>query len=329
MLATVPLNASGVAAYTTSSLPAGDNYIQAFYQPTGGFLSSTSPNLDLEIVALPLATVTASPTQGRIPVSEPLSVTITVSGTFGNPTPTGSVTLTSGSYSSGSTTLNGGGVTITVPADSLAVGQDMLSVQYSGDSVYGTASATSSVTVTPPIAVSGTAVSISPGATSGNQSTITVTPYGGFTGSVALTAEVTTSPYGATDLPTLSFGTTNIVNITSNAAGTATLTITTVAPVGCPQAVHVGSATRWLFPTGLSLACIALFITPRGRRRRHLLTMLLGLTSLVACGGSRGGSGGGTCTPQSPGTTPGNYTIAVTGTSGSAAANGSVGLTVQ
>jgi hypothetical protein len=306
LLATVPLNASGVATYTTSSLPAGTIYIQAIYQPTGGFLGSSSQNLPLQIVALPVATVAVS-NPGTIATIQALDVTITVNGTFGNPTPTGSVTLTSGSYSSGSTTLNGGSVTITVPAGSLAVGLDTLSVQYSGDSVYGAATGTGSVMVTLPIAISGTAVSVSPGASSGNQSTITVTPYGGFTGSVALTAEVTSSPAGATDLPTLSFGTTGIVKITSDAAGTATLTITTVAPVGCSQAVHVGSATRWLFPSGLTLACIGFLATPGRRHRRHLLPMLLvlvGLTSgLIACGG---GGGGSTCNVQSPGTTPGN-----------------------
>jgi hypothetical protein len=329
LLATVPLNASGVATYTTSSLPAGTTYIQAIYQPTGGFLGSSSQNLPLQIAAVPVATVAVS-NPGTIATIQPLHVTITVSGTSGNPTPTGSVTLTSGSYSSGSTTLNGGSVTITVPAGSLAVGQDTLSVQYSGDSVYSAATGNGSIVVTPPFAISGTAVSVSPGATSGNQSTITVTPSGGFTGNVTLTAAITSSLAGATELPTLSFGATGIVNIMSGAAGTATLTITTVAPVGCSQAVHVGSATRWLFPSGLTLACIVFLATPgRGHRRRLLpmLLVLVGLNSgLIACGG---GGGGSTCTVQSPGTTPGNYIITVTGTSGSITTNGSVSLTVR
>lgn len=328
LLATVPLNPSGVATYTTSSLPVGTAYVQAIYQPTGGFLGSSSQNLPLQIVANPVATVAVS-NPGTIATIQPLDVTITVSGSFGNPTPTGSVTLTSGSYSSGSTTLNGGSVTITVPAGSLAVGHVTLSVQYSGDSVYGPATGTGSVTVTLPIVISGTAVHISPGATSGNQSTITVTPYGGFTGSVALTAAVTSSPAGATDLPTLSFGTTGTVTITSDAAGTATLTIMTVAPVGCSQAVRAGSSARWLFPSGLTLACIVFLVIPGHGHRRRVLPMLLVLVGvtigLIACGG--GGGGGSGCT--SPGTTPGNYSITVTGTSGSITANGSISLTVQ
>ena len=330
LLTIVPLNASGVASYSTSSLPAGTTYVQAIYQPTGGFLGSSSLNLPLLIAALPVATVTVSPNVGSIATVQALSVTITVSGTTGNPTPTGSVTLTSGGYSSASTTLNDGSATIDVPAGSLAVGNDTLTSGYSGDSVYGAATGTGSVVVTLPFAISGTLVSVSPGSTSGNQSTITVTPSGGFTGNVTLTAAITSSPAGATDLPTLSFGTTGSVNITTAAAGTATLTITTAAPVGCPQAAYVGGTTWWWFPGDLSLACILLFATRRrGHWRRGLamLLLLIGLTNgMMACGG---GGGGRTCIPVSPGTTPGNYIITVTGTSGSVTSNGSVDLTVQ
>lgn len=330
LLVTVPLNASGVATYMTASLPAGTTYIQAIYQPTGGFLGSSSPNVPLQIAAPPVATVAVSPNPGSIATIQPLNVSITVSGTTGNPTPTGSVTLTSGSYSSASTPLSGGTVTINVPAGSLVPGNDTLTVQYSGDSVYSAATGTGSVVVTLPFAISGTQLSIPPGATSGNQSTITVTPSGGFSGNVALTAALMSSPAGATNLPTFSFGTTASVSITTAAAGTATLTVTTVAPVGCPQAASVASANRWLFACDLLLACILLLAKPRRsrwHRRLSIVLLLLGLTGcLAACGG---GGGGGKCTVVLTGTTPGNYVITVTGTSGSVTANGSVSLTVQ
>lgn len=331
LLAAVPLNASGVAVYSTASLPAGTTYVQAIYQPTGGFLASSSENLPLQIVAPPVATVTVSPNPGSITTLQPLSVTITVNGTTGNPTPTGTVTLMSGTYSSGATPLINGTVTINVAVSSLAVGNDTLTVQYSGDSVYSKATGTSTVMVSLPIAISGTAVSVSPGATTGNQSTITVTPLGGFTGTVALTAALTSGPPGAANLPTFSFGTTGSVNITAAAGGTATLTFTTVAPVGCSQVASVGGTTAWLFPLELILACVLLFAKPwRGwwRQRFVVLLVLVGLTSyLAACGG--GGGGGGTCTPLSAGTTPGNYVITVTGTSGSVTAIGSVSFTVR
>ena len=330
LLATVPLNASGVASYTTSSLPSGTTYVQAIYQPTGGFLSSSSENLPLQVIAPPIATVSVSPNLGSISSVQALNVTIAVNGNTGNPTPTGSVTLSSGSYSSASTVLNAGGATITVPAGSLAIGNDTLTVQYSGDSVYAVATGTAVVVVTSPFAISGSAVTVSPGATSGNLSTITVTPTGGFTGTVVLAATITSSPAGATNLPTLSFGTTGNVSITTAAAGMATLTISTAAPVGCTQAADFGRTVRWGFPVSFALACVLLFATPwrrSGRRQLATLLLLFGLLiNATACGG---GGESGTCTSQSPGTTPGNYTITVTGTSASITANGSLSLTVQ
>jgi parallel beta-helix repeat protein len=335
LLPTVPLNANGVATYTSSSLPSGTTYVQALYQPTGGFLASSSQNLPLQIVAPPVATVTVSlsPSLGSVPTGQPLIATITASGNSGNPTPTGSVTLTSGSYLSAATSLNNGSATITVPAGSLAVGNDTLTIQYSGDSVYGTASGTSSITVTGPFAISGTPLIISLGATSGNQSMITVTPSGGFTGNVALTAAVASSPPDATNLPTLSFGTTGNVSITTASAGTAMLTISTASPQGCSQSAKRGRSIPWWPEGGLTFACILLLVTPRRgawRRRLAILLLLAGLmSSATACNGGSGAGSKGTCTVLTSGTTPGTYIITVTGTSGTTTAIANVALTVQ
>jgi hypothetical protein len=78
-------------------------------------------------------------------------VTIGVSG-GDNPTPTGSVTLTSGSYTSAATTLVSGSATISVPAGSLATSTDTLTATYTPDSgsslTYNSAIGTNSVTVT-------------------------------------------------------------------------------------------------------------------------------------------------------------------------------------
>ena len=82
--------------------------------------------------------------------AQSLSVTIKVAGT--GTTPTGSVVLSSGSYTSSATTLSSGSATITIPAGSLATGSDTLTAKYTPDSAssatYNSASGTASVTVT-------------------------------------------------------------------------------------------------------------------------------------------------------------------------------------
>ncbi len=280
-------------------------------------------------IALLSPMVTVTPSASSITTMQSLNVTVAVSGGSGNPTPTGTVALTSGTYSSGTATLSSGSVMITIPAGSLAVGTDTLTGSYSGDSDYTAATGTSSVTVTvASFTIIGTPVSVAPGATTGNTSTITVTPAGGFTGSVTLTAAVTSSPAGAQDLPTFSFGSTSPVVITGTAAGTATLTISTTAPTRGALAYPARPGVRWYAAGVTGLAFILLVGVPaRGRSKRTRLGALVFLTilagGLLACG-SGGGSG-----PSNPGTTPGTYTITVTGTSGSTTATAPVTLTVQ
>jgi hypothetical protein len=185
------------------------------------------------------------------------------------------------------------------------------------------------------IAISGTSVSVVPGATTGNTSTITVTPSGGFTGSVALTASITSSPTGSQNLPTLSFGSTTPVNITGFSSGTAILTITTTAATSSALTYPKRPGAPW-YAGGSALACLVLMVIPARRRRGRamlgMLALMVALSSgVLACGGSLGsgggsggGGGGGTA-----GTTAGTYTITVTGTSGTLSQTGAVTLTVQ
>ncbi len=183
------------------------------------------------------------------------------------------------------------------------------------------------VNVPPSFTVSGSAVSVMPGATTGNTSTITVTPAGGFTGSVALTASVTSNPAGAQNPPTLSFGATNPVSITGSAAATATLTISTTAASIGALAYPERQRGRWYSTGSTALACVLLFGIPARRRRWQtmlgMLALLVALTGgVLACGGGGGGSG-------NPGTSAGTYTVTVMGTSGTTATTGTVPLTVQ
>jgi FG-GAP-like repeat len=193
-----------------------------------------------------------------------------------------------------------------------------------------------SVTVTAYVAPSftltnGGAITISsPGATSGNTTTITVMPSGGFIGNVVLTAALATSPSGATDPPT--FGLTSPVILNGVANGTGTLTVTTTAVTSGALVRPESVGAPWYTAGGTALACLLFFGIPARRRRWRTLVgmfVLLALLSggLVSCGGkSKGGGGGG---GGNPGTTAGTYTITVTGTSGSIMQTTTVTLTVQ
>lgn len=192
------------------------------------------------------------------------------------------------------------------------------------------------IPVNPTLAMAGTAVSLAPGATTGNTSTITVTPGGGFTGSVALTAAVTSSPQGAQDLPTVSFGSTSPVNIGGTSAATATMTIATTAASTSSLKRPGGSRMPW-YGAGSVLACLLVVLVPRRRQGWRALAgmtaIALMLTTVASCGGgganSGGGGGGGGGGGSIAGTTAGSYTITVTGTSGSVTTQCTVALTVQ
>ena len=211
------------------------------------------------------------------------------------------------------------------------VGDYVVEITATLGSVVDTAVVDVTVTAAPSFTISGPSVTVVPGATTGNTSTITLTPTGGFTGSVALTATVTTSPAGAVSPPTFSFGSTSPVSITGANAGTATLTIATTAGGSCSQAYQTQRGIPWYAGGGAVLACALFFGIPARRRRWRtmagMLALLAALTGgVLSCGGS---SGSGCPSLLSSSTSPGIYTVTVTGTSGAVTAAGTVTLTVQ
>jgi hypothetical protein len=147
-------------------------------------------------------TVTVIPAASSVTTAQSLMVTITVSGGSEKPIPTGTVVLASGSYSSVAISLVGGQATLSIPAGSLAVGDDTLTASYTPDassSVYSASTGVAHVTVTPapPAAtLSSTSLSFSTsvGATSAAQN-IQLSNTGG---SALTISAVTLSGSGAT-----------------------------------------------------------------------------------------------------------------------------------
>ena len=178
-------------------------------------------------------------------------------------------------------------------------------------------------------------ISVSPGATTGNTSTITVIPHNGFTGVVALTCAFMSN--AATNPATCSLSPAS-VEITNGGALTSTLTINTTGATSAQKEVK---KLFWPSTSGAAVAFLLFFLAPR--RRSHWLGML-GLLVVFAglagmgCGGSggNGGSGagagsnsGGSGGGGNTGTTSGSYTVTVTGTTGSASQMTAVTLTIN
>jgi hypothetical protein len=217
----------------------------------------------------------------------------------------------------------------------IASGTCTIDATQAGNSTYAAATMvpqtfTVNLPATPTFTIAGIAVSVTSGATTGNTSTITVTPAGGFTGTVNLSCAI--SPMAASKPVTCSLSPASVA--ISGAAQTSTLTVSTTAATTCSSAlVHPKlPGEPWYAAGGATLACLLLFGIPARRRSwRTMLGMLALLAALsggvLACGGGGGGSGNN-CTSSS-GTTAGTYTITVTGTSGTITATSTITLTVQ
>ncbi len=260
------------------------------------------------------AMVTVTPSATNITSIQGLTVTVTVAGTGGFPTPTGTVTLSDGTSYNSSATLSGTGTaSFTIAAGALPAGTDTLTGTYSGDSTYSTDSGTAVVTVT---AVAFTLSATSPNPASvtrgiGSSSTLTVSSKNGYVGSIALTCAVTGSPAGAVNLPSCTIATSPIVLSATTTTATTTINITTTQPVAALERPRTGG---WEGAGGAVLALLVFFGIPSRRRGWRGLVALLLMTaaflSVSACGNSGGNGGGG----GNPGTTAGNYTFTITGT---------------
>lgn len=197
-----------------------------------------------------------------------------------------------------------------------------VSVTVTGTSATLSAATTLLLTVTPApsFVITGPAISIPAGASTGNSSTVLVTPTGGFTGTVQLACTI--SPSSAANAPSCALQP-NSVTLAGTAAQTSTLTVTTTAPT------HAANGSQWLQSAagGTVFACLLCFGFS-GRRRRFAALGALALAaslSLSGCGGATSSTAG----PGSPGTASGAYVATVTGSSGTTVASGQIALTIQ
>jgi hypothetical protein len=317
-----------------AQLATGANTITASYSGDSNYLASTGTT-----------TITASPSSFQLKApalsilagsttANTATLSVVPSGTFAGP-----VNLSCAVTSSPANATSP--VTCTVPASILVPGTGIATgaltinstaatssgsyvVTIAGkDAATGTitATTTSTVTVTTPpgIVLSSSPVSFTAGSSTGNTSTLTVTPTGAFTGAVSLSCAVTTIPANAIDPVNCGLSASS-VTISGTTPATSTLTLASTAR----PTVALGPAGDLMRGVGGTVVAFGLFFGLPTRRRRHLrllpILAVVSLGSLGGCGGGSGtgGTGGGTSgtgggsAPAPSGTSAGNYVVTIT-----------------
>ena len=246
---TIPANTLPIGSTTVTANYSGDKY----YSPQ----STTGPvNTKSSGTLSPNVTVTAPTTT----VSYPVTVKVSA-GTSGNPTATGSVSITNGAKYGSSATLTNGVATFTITSG-LTSGANTLTATYLGDSNYTSGTGTATVAI-----ASASSISFTPSSPSivVNQSlpvTITVATATGLaapTGTITLSSGTYTST--ATQLAAGSAAITIPAN--SLAVGTDTLTATYSGDVNYLAATATETVTAAAPPPpGLKIAALPLTVTP-------------------------------------------------------------------
>ena len=240
------LDVEGVASIgLPASTPAGTYQITVSYPGDANYTSISISGKFTVVAAAGIATTTtASATPTATSPTAPITINLTITGTAAGGVPTGSVLVDESGNALGSLTLPSSGTgssftgSFTLDSRSLIQGTNVITLQYSGSSVYAPSFAlvtvTNGVAATPGFTLSNSGnFAVAQGST--GTATVTATPAGGFTGAIALSCAVT--PTTGTSVPTCTVGSTTIAG-SSATMSTVTLTTTSTTTPG-PYTVTV------------------------------------------------------------------------------------------
>lgn len=282
--------AGGIANITipVNSLSAGTPTLTATYMP-----GSASANLYTTSVGTASITVsTLTPTvavmlsSASITTAQSVQATVTVSGGSGNATPTGTIALAGGGYTSSAITLANGGAAFSIPAGALSVGADTLTATYTPDTssiaTYSIATGSASITVvvpnpspvissiSPAIATAGSAAFTL--SVSGSNFISSSTLYWGttalatqFVSATQLTAQVSAADIaspGAASItvqnPAPGGGTSNALQFEVDSSGAAAPSFATVTATIAPGASATYAVTLPSGATNITASCLNL-----------------------------------------------------------------------
>jgi Bacterial Ig-like domain (group 3) len=308
LLNTATVNSSGMASFTTSSLPAGSDEIKCTYSGNIDFAASASAAVTEIVTGTTTLTATstaisASPSSPVVSQSVTLTATVTPAPTGA---PLGTVDFFDGSTLLNTATVNSSGIA-TFTTTGLPAGSDSLTAAYSGNAAFA-ASTSNAFTVTvgtaPAFAIAASSSSVTVAAAGSANVNITVSAVGGtYNGTVTLAA--TGLPAGAT----ATFSPATVVPGGSSAPTTLTIQ-TSTQTAGFPARHQSG-----LPFTSMFLAAGVCVIGSKYRRVAKSLPMVLAVATLAVGTLSLAGCGGGTTMSAPPGPQSKSYVITVTGTS--------------
>lgn len=353
---TFSINSAGHAEDQLSDLTVGAHTLSGTYSGDTSYNAVTTAVVDNVTVTQAATNNVLTPAANPVQANQATTLSVAIlTQSISTQGPTGNVTFKDGSTTIGTvaavpvgaTATTFAGATATLSTTFTTLGTHSLTAVYAGDTNYSTSTSTAvpvTVTSTGSFTLSSSALTLSSstGAQPGS-STITVTPTGGFTGNVVVTAG--TLPPGVTcpNSPlTINVTGTTAVSMPLNCQVTAnsspTLSAANIsesqmyeakaAPVAPSTAGSKGGAKGWwALSAGSGFAALLLIFLPGGRKRLHA-ALGLGLVCLLSftlgCGGyGGGGGGGGGLTATTTGTTvnadkvmsgsPFTFTVTVTG----------------
>jgi len=327
----------------TSQYAAGTGYDQAsglgsvdFYNLLMAWPTSTSSGAASTTT---LSAVTTTPSLGE---NDTIAITVASASSSVTTTPTGTLTIAV----DGNTQTSALALTNSSAAyifSSAVAGAHTITATYSGDSTY--ASSTGSLTLTvgsssKTFTLAATNLTVSAGK-SGN-STITITPHNGYTGTISWTVSSS---------PSLSNGCFSMSNATVSSSSAATTTLTIYTGSACTSSAMIGAhggklkfsgpspvfswnghppSTLNALQARLAMAGL-LFVALLGFRNRKPGT-LAGVLLLAVVGLAVSGCGGSSSSSSSANATKGTYTVTIVGTdtsSSSITASTTITLTID